>query len=126
MYKKILNLLPFLALVGISIYTVIIFLTDSYIASWPQYLAFVLLIANGAVYFYQFKYGVLGTGVLLVVAMFARISFFPWIATWGIRIVIDLPKFEPNMLGLFVLYFLLNFNMLMNWYLDVKEAGRRR
>lgn len=125
MFRKFLNLLPFLILLSIAVYASIIFLTTQYVVIWRNYLAFALLTLNGVLYFFNFKRAVLVTGVLLILSTFNEIVFFPWVSWTQLKIIVTLPKFYPFMLGLFVLYFLLNFSLLMNWYLDVKEAKQR-
>jgi|GEM_PF-4603985 len=125
MFRKFLNLLPFLILLSIAIYASILFLTTQYVLIWRNHLAFALLTLNGVLYFFDFKRAVLMTGVLLILSTFNVIVFFPWVSWSQLKIIVTLPKFYPFMLGLFVLYFLLNFSLLMNWYLDVKEARQR-
>jgi hypothetical protein len=119
--KKLLTLIPFLILIGISIYAIIEFISTPYVATWQHYLAFCLTGINGILYFVRFRPAVLATGIILVLGTINLLSFFPETVTSGLRFgSFETPRIQLSMLGLLVLYIFLEFDLLVNWYLDLK------
>ena len=127
MIRKIISLIPFLIICGIVIHTWVEFITTDYIATWRHYLALIAVAINAALYFVRYKQALLLTGLILILATFNLLSFFYDIKTWvfGIGPLRTLPM-ELKSLLLLVIYCLVNFNFLINWYLDKKQEKARK
>ena len=121
MKKTIPRLIPFLILAGITVYSLVEFIVNSYIPTWKHYVAFVLIVINAILLFYRIRPAVLATGVILVLGTFNMLSFFAVTNTvsYGIG-SISTPEMQLSMLGLLVLYGFLNFHFFVEWHLDSK------
>ena len=125
--KKILLLIPLIIISGLLIYCwTTIMLTDR-IPSWQHYLALGFFVAVVILFFKSFTKAALALGLYLLLATF---NFFSMTAdindTWFIIGGIELPHFQSMGLGLLVLFLILNYDTLVNIYLDYKEAKAQR
>ncbi len=101
-------------------------ITTAYAGLWKHYLTLVLITANAAFYFKYYRLAIVLTGIILILAVFNLLTFFTIEKTtsWQIRIGntrISTPEIQLISLLLFVVYFIINFDILTKWYLDMKE-----
>jgi hypothetical protein len=125
-HKKLI-LIPIIVIAAILFYCWTIILTTETLATWRHYLGLVPFIP---IAFFIFKNNLiivtLLTGIYLLLATFNLLAITPTIFTGGIRIgPISTPPIQLISLGIFVLYFCLNMNFLIDIHLDYKEAKQR-
>jgi hypothetical protein len=124
--KKIIATIPFLIVAILGIFTWITFATTEYAATWRQYVGLFMIIANGVLYYFRFKAALLLTGIVLVLATFGLVSFFSVISVWGITLFgVSTPGINGWSLLLLLAYCVVNFNMLVGWYWDMKGIKAR-
>lgn len=75
--NKLIQVTPTLILAGVLTYTWYIITTTDYVATIKHQIGLVALSAIIVFYFFKFKYGILSTGVYLVLATFNVIAIFP-------------------------------------------------
>ncbi len=120
--QKLIGSIPFLIACGIALFTWFEIMTTEYVATWRHYTALILIIVNAVVYFVWYRPAVLLTGIILALATFKMLSFFTVIQTSYLRIVgITTPEIQLKSLLLLAIYCTINFNLLINWRLDMKE-----
>jgi hypothetical protein len=120
-------LIPIIITAAILIYCWTIILTTETLATWRHYLGIILFIP---IAFLIFKNNLvvvtLLTGVYLLLATFNLMAITPGISTSWITIgPISTPPIQLISLGIFVLYFFLNMNSLIDIHLDYKEVKQR-
>jgi hypothetical protein len=120
---KILLLIPLLVVAGFLIYTWTIKIFTDEIAKWQHYVGLILFIPLIALFFNNFNWSVLLTGVYLILGMFYLFTITPGVTTLNFLKIgpLTIPLFNPPMFLVFPLYFLLNFNTLMDIKLDYEE-----
>lgn len=131
MNKKYLKAYPFVVVMSITLSTWIDFIATDDVATFKHYITLALLLANAACYFVKYKQAILITGALLVLATLNLLSFYAKTNTWyvGFNIgdkQITTPEIQPITLFLLLFYCIVNFNFLIDWYVDVKEAKRNK
>lgn len=127
MKNRILPSIPFLIISLIVLYTWFEIITAEYIATWRHYVALALVAVNAVLYFVKYKQAVLLTGIILILATFNLLSFFAIIQTSCLGFgSITTPDIQLKSLLLLVIYCVINFNILLNWYLDMKEAKAKK
>lgn len=126
MFKRILALLPVVILAVIAGYNLGLFSFGGYSMTLSHWVAFGLLGVNLCLYFFRFRPAVLATGVILLLATFNFISFYAETTVRSIGIGgVFTPGVQLSMLLLLILYVVVEFDLLVNWYLDLKEEKRR-
>ena len=121
--KKIIQSFPFLIICGIMLYSWGEFPFTKYIATWRHYLALGLVILNAILYFVRFREAIALTGAILIIATFNLLSFTTAINTFQLNFLrISTPDMQLSSLLLLILYGFLNFDFLIEWYLDYQEA----
>lgn len=127
MIKKNLNLIPFLLIAVISVYSLVEFLTTNYIVTHKHYAAFILILANAFVYFFHRRLAVLLTVVILLLATMNLISFFVPIYTVSFGIGgISTPDFQWRPLLLLTFYVIVNQRFFFEWILDYQDKKNKR
>ncbi|HEX9513364.1 MAG TPA: hypothetical protein VF939_22895 [Puia sp.] len=127
MKKRIISSIPFLIISLIVLYTWFEIITTEYIATWRHYVALTLVAINAALYFVKYKKAVLLTGIILILATFNLLSFFTIIQTSFLGFgSVTTPEIQLKSLLLLVIYCAINFNLLINWYLDMKEGRAKK
>lgn len=124
--QKILLLISLALIAGLLIYCWIIILFTNINATWRHYLAFLLFIGLIFLFYKSLTKAVLGTGLYLIIGTCNFLALTPSITTnsYGIRIgslELETPTFQLLSFGLLLLFFILNFDTLINIYLDYKE-----
>lgn len=127
---KILIFIPFLLTTGLVVNCWTNFLVTEAIATWRHYAGLLLFCPLYFLFLKSISQGTLGLGVYLLLATFNLIAFTPTIKTSWFTIntsnPISTPPVQLVSLGLFLLYFVLNLDSLINIHLDYKEAKAKR
>lgn len=127
MKTRIISAIPFLIISLVVLYTWFEIITTEYIATWRHYVALALVAINAVLYFMRYKPAVLITGLILILATINLLSFFTIIRTSGLTIMgVSTPEIQLRSLLLLVIYCVINFNLLINWYLDMKEEKAKK
>ncbi|MFT3826218.1 MAG: hypothetical protein QM731_20005 [Chitinophagaceae bacterium] len=125
--QKGLFLASFLLVAGTVLYEWVKMLVTDTTAQWPHYLAVIFLGVVVLLYVKSFAKAVVALGAYLVLAFFdlfwltADNYFQPYLVGIG-PLELWMPSMQPIALGLFIAYGALNFNVLINIYLDYKES----
>jgi hypothetical protein len=123
--RKILLLIPIAVIAGFLIYTwgQIIFI--SHWATWRHYVGLILFALLLYFVFTNFKKAVLATGIYLIIEILNLLTITPGVITAFFSRIgsleIHTPLFQPHLFFIFLLYFFLNFDTLVDIRLDYKE-----
>jgi hypothetical protein len=125
--KKILLLVPLTIIAGFLIYTWTTFLLTDISPSWRHYVGLSLFAAIIFMYFKTFSGTIMATSAFLLLGTINLLTLTPSVTSdsYGIRIgSVELwtPTFQLLSFGLLILYCILNFDTIVNIYLDYKEA----
>ena len=119
---RILQITPFIIMFCIVANTWVIFLSTEYEASWKHYLLLAFILINGILYSRKWKLAVLLTGFLLICCTFYLLPPFLQVESAFIHIgPIPIPWIEYWSFLILLIYFIINFNYLIELYLDFKE-----
>lgn len=119
---KIFRSTPFIILFSVVLNTWILFLSTDYVASWRHYLLLALLLTNSVLYFTRFKQALLLTGIILILCTFYLLPPFITLESSFIKIgPVFVPWIEYWSFLILIIYFVINFNLLIEFYLDFKE-----
>jgi hypothetical protein len=127
--QKIFSLIPFLLVAGFLLKCWIVILSSNYFATPRHYLGLILFSVLLFVLLKDEKRAILGLGIYLLLATFNLLAITPVITTSWITIGssdLTTPPVQLLSLGLFVLYFTLTMDVLIDIQLDKKEAKERR
>jgi hypothetical protein len=121
--NKFTRLTPFLVIAIILSYTWYVIITNEFFATTKHQIALGIFVVNIAVYFIKFKYGVLLTGLFLILATFNLLALFPEIIYSSFFLGIrgkgfSTPSIQGKSLLLFIFYLILNARYLMDLYFD--------
>ena len=124
--KKFLYAIPFFIICIILIYTWYIIISLNYPPTLKQQIGLGISIINLLLYLMRFKYGIILTGLLLLLATFDCIVLFPIVTSYGYfihigAIEIKTPAIEWRSLLLAILYFIFNTTYLINLYNDYRR-----
>lgn len=123
MKQKIQILIPLVLLAAMLINCWTVFLTTDLIPTWPHYIGIILYLLTVFVFFRNLRLATFLVGVYLLLATFNLLAFTPEIKTSWFNIgPVSTPPVQLLSLGLFILYFIVNFNAMIEYYLDYKEA----
>lgn len=123
MKQKIRVLVPLAVIAAMLVYCWATFLTTDLIASWRHYAGIILYLLTVLVFFRNLRWATFIVGVYLLLATFSLLGFTPAIETSWVSIgPVSTPPVQLFSLGLFVFYFVLNLNAMIEYYLDYKEA----
>ena len=117
---KLLASIPFLIVAGLLVNTWLKFYTNEYEASPVHYVTLVLIVLNGILLLIRFKPALLMTGVILFFASLGLLPFFIYNSSFLTIFGITIP-FEGWSFLIFIFYFAINCNILINWQLDAKH-----
>jgi len=118
--SKLLASVPFIIVAGVLINTWHKFYNDEYDASLLHYITLTVSFMNGILYLIRFKTALLVTGAILVLASFSLLCLFVHRSSFLTIFGITIP-FEGWSFLILIFYFALNFDILINWYLDAKS-----
>ena len=124
--KKLIQVIPVIVLAGILIYTWFIIGTTDYFATIKHQIGLGLFLAIVALCFLKFKYGVIFTGLFLVLASFNAISIFPvtisssyFVKIGGVEIAT--PSIQWKAVLLLILFFICAGKYLNNLYIEYRN-----
>jgi hypothetical protein len=121
--RKIFLLIPLLVAAGLLINCWTIILSTDTLADWRHYLGLGLFLILIFFYFKDFRLTIIGTGIYFLLGTFNALAMTAEINTSWLRIgPIETPPVQLLSLGLLVLFAILNFEPLIDIYLDYKEA----
>lgn len=123
--QKTLALIPLAIVAGLLIYTWSIILFTDIIAVWRHYVGLLLFLPLPYLLFKSFKIGLLATGIYLILGTFNLFSITPSIDTtiFSLKIgsmELSTPSLQLLLLGLLILYCIVNFNSFVTIYVDYK------
>ena len=124
--KNLRILIP-ITIVGIFLVNcwTIIFVSDI-LATWRHYVGLILFIGIGFLFFRNINMTTIVTGIFLLLGTFNALAMTPEINTsWFAIGPIETPSIQLLSLGLFIIYFVLNLDPLINIYLDYKESNQK-
>jgi len=129
--QKVLLLIPLAIIAGLLIFCWMTILFTDEVATWRNYMALALFFGLIYLFFKSFKKTLLATGIYLIFGTCNLLTITPSVTTnsYGLRIgSIELwtPTFQPLSFGILVLFFVLNFDTLINIRLDYLEARRAK
>jgi hypothetical protein len=128
--KKILLLIPLLLIAGLILYTWITVLTGDNVLVWRHYTGLILFVPLIYLFTKNFRKTILGTVIYLIFGICNVLTLTPSIIwnSYGIRIGsanIETPPFQLLSFGLLILLCVLNFDTLVDIYLDFKEMRQK-
>lgn len=127
--SKIYFFIPLAIVIACLLYSLSIFAFTEIVAVFRHYIGLLLFLP--ILYFCfiekKFKKAIVLFGIYLVLASFNVLSFFPSIITNSVGVNIGglkimMPGVNGNAFGILFLYAIINFDTLVNIYLDYKEA----
>ncbi len=126
--KKKRILIPLIIIAAILTYCWTIILTTEILATWRHYFGLVLFIAI-IIFLLKDKIitSILTTGIYLLLAIINLIAMTANISTSWIRIgPISTPPIQLMSLGLFIIYFWLNLNSLIDIYMEYEVTKLKK
>lgn len=125
--QKNLRSIPLVIVAGLLIYCWTIILSTDILATWRHYVGLGLFVVIIFFYLKSFKLTAIATGLYLLLATFNALAMTPEIGTSWLRIgPVETPPIQLLSLGLFILFFIINFDPLVDMYLDYKEAKQTK
>ena len=129
--RKILILIPIIVIATILVYTWSIILFTDTSATWMHYTGLSLFTILICVFGKDLKKSIIATGTFLILGTCNLFTLTPSITTnsYGIKIgsvEIWTPAFQLLSFGLLVFYCILNFDNLVDIYLDYKETREQK
>jgi len=124
---RILQLLPFVLIGLILCYTWYVIATTEHFATIKHQVALGLFLITLAVYFIKFSYGVVLTGLILILAIFNVIALFPNLVTSSYFITIKgkeitTPAIQWKSLLIFILFLALDFTCLIELFKSKNDS----
>lgn len=125
--KKLFLSIPLVIVAGLLIYCWAIILSTDILATWRHYIGLGLFLILILLYFKSTALTIVGTGVYLLLATFNVLSITAVITTHWVRIgPVQTPPVQLLSFGHFILFAILNFDQMIEIYLDFKEARESR
>jgi hypothetical protein len=127
--EKKLHLSILIIIGGILLYCWSIILFTEIEATWRHYLAIILFIPLLILFKRDFKKDVLFTGVYLILGTCNLLTLTPSVTSnsYGVRIgsvEVWTPTFQLYSFLILILFFMINFNTLVNYYLDYQDSKK--
>ncbi|MES1221708.1 MAG: hypothetical protein ABUT20_39790 [Bacteroidota bacterium] len=125
--QKVFILIPLAIIIGFLIYSWFTFLFTDLLATWRHYLAVGLFAIVIFLFFKNPAKAIIATIIYLLIGTSNLLALTPSITSgsYGLKIgpaEIWTPAFQPLSFGILILFCILNFDSLVNIYLDYKEA----
>jgi cell division protein FtsW (lipid II flippase) len=119
--------IPLTIVVGLLIYCWTIIISTDVLATWRHYVGLGLFLFLMFFFIQSFKLAAIGTGFYLLLATFNVLSITAETSTSWLRIgPIETPPIQLLSLGIFILFAILNFDSLIDSYLDYKESKQSK
>lgn len=118
---RLIRIIPFVIVYIIMTFTWVNILTTAYFATFRHQIALVLVCLNLILFFFNYKYAILFTGLILLLATFNLLAFFPSIesSAYFIRFgskEIYAPSIQPRSFLLLILYLAINIKYLYTYF----------
>lgn len=128
--KKLIQCIPILTLTGTLSYTWYIIMTTDYFATLKHQIAIGLFLLTLILYFIRFKYGIIFTGIILILSTFNAIAIFPVIisSSYFIRIgdtEISTPSIQWKSFLLLITFFVCTGGYLSDLYAAYKNKEKK-
>lgn len=124
--EKRLILIPLIIIAAILIYCWATFITTEIGSTWRHYLGLVLFLLIAICFFRNIIITTVATGIYLILSTFNLLALTPAISTFSFGVgPVSTPDMQGLSLGLFILYFILNMDSLIDIYLDYKESKQK-
>jgi|SRR5215471_17205291 len=125
--KRILVLIPLLIIAGLLVYSWAIILFTDVIAVWQHYIALLFFFVLAFLFFRNLERATFVVPVYLLIGTINLLTLTPSVRSnsYGIKIgsvEIATPSFQLLSFLIFVLFCILNFDALVNIYLDYQET----
>lgn len=121
--QKLFLSIPLVIVAGLLIYCWAIILSTDILATWRHYIGLGLFLIIILLYFKSTTLTIVGTGAYLLLATFNVLSITATIKTSWISIgPVQTPPIQLSSFGLLILFSILNFDQVIDVYLDFKEA----
>jgi hypothetical protein len=129
--QKILASISLIIIFCIIAYTWGVILFTDILATWRHYVGLILFIPLPWLLIKNVKLAIKATGIYLILGILNLLTLTPDIVgnTFGIgqgSLQLSTPSFNLLSFGLFVLYCILNFETLVNMYLDYREQKQKK
>lgn len=125
--QKAFIFIPLVITAGILIYCWTVILSKDILATWRHYVGLGLFLILTYFYFKSYKITVVGTGIYFLLATCNVLAITPEINASWLRIgPVETPPIQLLSLGLLILFSILNFDPLIDIYLDYKEAKQAK
>jgi hypothetical protein len=125
--QKLFLFIPLTIVVGLLIYCWTIIISTEVLATWRHYVGLGLFLVLMFCYIKSFKLAAIGTGIYLLLGTFNVLSITAETSTSWLRIgPIETPPIQLLSLGIFTLFAILNFDPLIDSYLDYKESKQSK
>jgi hypothetical protein len=120
--QKVRILIPLLIILCFLINTFIQYINGEFLLNWRHYIGMAGFIGLVFLYVRSFKWVVLSTGIYFLIAICNGLNITASTITFWLGPEDNhTPPFQPHSLGLFILYFVLNLDNLIEIWLDYKE-----
>ena len=125
--QKIFLLIPILIIGGFLIYTWATFIFTNVVSTWRHYLSTILYFIILILFFKNQRATILAILIYLILGTLNILTLTPSVTSdsYGVGIgSVELwtPKFQTLSFALLVLTIILNFDTIVNWYLDYKDS----
>lgn len=124
--RRIFLLIPIAVVTAFLLYTWYQIIFTTHWATWRHYTGIILFAPVVYFLFTSYKKALLATGIYLILGTLNLLAITQDILlSWGFNISslrISLPVFQPALFFIFMLYFILNFDMLVEMKLDNEDA----
>jgi len=125
--QKFRLLIPLVIIAGLLLYSWATFLFGDIGASWQHYVAIGLFSVLVFLLIKNYKSAIIATGLYLLLGTFAILSLTPEVKTaWLTMGPIQTPPMNLLSLGLFILFFILNYDQVFNIYWDYKATQKSK
>lgn len=124
--KAVIPIIPFIFLTAILIYTWFVIATTNYFATIKHHIGLGLFLMVALVYAFSFKYGIIFTGIFLILASFNVLAIFPFTisSSYFIKIKdveIATPSIQWKAVLLLILYIVCVWRFLNDLYIKYKN-----
>ncbi len=121
--QRIQILTPIIVIACFMIYTWYNILFTEYGATWRHYIGLVFFLLLVFLFFKNYIKAMVATGIFLLLATFNALAITVAITTSSVAFLsMSTPPVQLLSLGIFIIYFILNMDSLIEMYLDYKEA----
>lgn len=123
MKKKIISIIPFFIATVFLLYCWEKIIAGENGITFRYTITLVLMVANAVLYFTNYKWAILLTGIILLLASSNLLSFYVATDTINFTVFgIQTPDIQYWSFLQLIIYGVINYIMLVDWYLDYREG----